>query len=160
MALAVLARGEERIAMGIDPKTMPDAMRRKLAPEAKALLGNDGLTYDEVRQRSDDKLERVLQSDCMDYLRQRGVHYVAVSRFGRRTTLEKGHPDLMFSLRGHMCAVELKCGANKPTTKQIDVLTRIIQDGGWVAVCYTLEEFIAKVREWLGESNEQPPHHD
>lgn len=148
--------------MGIKPALMNDGMRRGLPPEEKARLGNLGKSYDEIVKDSDDTLESKLQSDAINHLTTfRGLHVVGHALTGKSSTMRPiGWPDLVFCIRGHLCAIELKVGRNKPSDAQITVLTQLIQDGAWVAVCNGWQEFLEKVREWFGDNKEEEPHHD
>lgn len=148
--------------MRVKAEQLTDGIRRGLPPEEKARLGKLAQTFDELIQESDDRLESKLQVDAINHLITfRGLHVVGHALTGKASTMRPvGWPDLVFCIRGHLCAIELKVGRNKPSDAQITVLTQLIQDGAWVAVCNGWQEFLEKVREWFGDNKEEEPHHD
>lgn len=78
-------------------------------------MGAAGRTAEETRVRGEAKSEKVLQQQCINLLRLRGVE-VNVSRMDKRKTDRVDWPDLTFAVTGHdgyqarvyACAIECK----------------------------------------------------
>lgn len=82
--------------------------------------------------------ESKLQSDCIDFLKERGIYYINVYGSGRSG---KGCPDLITCIRGQFAAFELKVGTNKMQADQVIHKRRIERNQGKHFTPYTLEEF-------------------
>lgn len=63
-----------------------------------------------------------------------------------------GIPDLLIpypTRLHHGLFIELKCGKNKLSPEQKEVITRLMGAGYECRVCYCLEEFIRSVNEYI-----------
>lgn len=82
--------------------------------------------------------ESALQSDCIDYLKNKGIYYI--NKFGDGRS-GKGCPDLIVCLNGYFVAFELKVGDNDLAPAQRIHKKRILRSGGRHYKPYTIEEF-------------------
>lgn len=90
------------------------------------------------------KPETKLQDKCIDYLKQNRIYYLNLYGDGFSG---KGKPDLLACINGKFVAFELKVGANDMQDDQRIHKLRIERSGGLHFSPYTLEEFIAIVKE-------------
>jgi hypothetical protein len=107
------------------------------------------------------KPEDALQVAVMDYLRYQYPQVLSVHVANERATsprsgallkrkgVKAGMPDILifssrwmedFSRSFYGLAIELKCGRNKPTPAQVEVIDRLGGAGWLVKVCYTFED--------------------
>lgn len=67
-----------------------------------------------------------------------------------------GIPDVMI-LKGvgeyHGFAAELKVGRNKPTERQAEVIKQMKQEGWFVVVSYSLDQFAREFSGYMGDNN-------
>lgn len=121
---------------------------RKPAPSEDAVPEHDVLT----KLESED--ESVLQNDCENSLNYRTIAFMHMSIRARE---KKGWPDLTFALQGRPIAVELKSSTGKLSQDQIDMLTRMKQDGWEVYVIRSHEVFLdllsssKTIKQWSPE---------
>lgn len=90
------------------------------------------------------KPEKKLQDKCIDYLKRNRIYYLNLYGDGFSG---KGKPDLLACIKGKFVAFELKVGANDMQDDQRIHKLRIERSGGLHFSPYTLEEFIAIVKE-------------
>ena len=90
------------------------------------------------------KPEKKLQDKCIDYLKRNRIYYLNLYGDGFSG---KGKPDLLACINGKFVAFELKVGANDMQDDQRIHKLRIERSGGLHFSPYTLEEFIAIVKE-------------
>lgn len=83
--------------------------------------------------------EKELQRLCESELNRRNIVYLHLS-FRAREKI--GWPDLVFAVHGKPYGIELKTTKGILSLEQIDLLTRMA-DNGWIThVCRSFEEFI------------------
>jgi hypothetical protein len=90
------------------------------------------------------KPETKLQDKCIAYLKKKRIYYLNLYGDGFSG---KGKPDLLACINGKFVAFELKVGANNMQDDQRIHKLRIERSGGLHFSPYTLEEFIAIVKE-------------
>jgi len=89
------------------------------------------------------KSEKELQTRCEQELNRRNIVYLHLS-FRARERI--GWPDLVFVIKGTPYAIELKTTKGKLTIEQINLLTRMA-DNGWTAkVCRNFDEFLTVIK--------------
>jgi len=111
--------------------------------------------------------ESKLQSSCVKYFRYnyRDLVLYSIPNGGlrdkrnavvlKREGVLPGVPDLFLahSSNGyHGLYIELKVGKNKLTDHQKRVINKLEKENYKVVVCYSLDEFITAVREYLGDT--------
>ena len=87
----------------------------------------------------DVNLEKELQRDCENYLRQHGIEFLHLSPKARE---KEGWPDLVFVVDRIPHAVELKSATGKVSQEQLAVMERMASNGWRVHVIRTFEAFI------------------
>jgi hypothetical protein len=111
--------------------------------------------------------ESKLQSSCVKYFRYNYRDLVLYSipngglRERRNASILKregvlpGVPDLFLAHASngyYGLYIELKVGKNRLTDHQRRVIEKLEKENYKVAVCYTLDDFITAIREYLGEA--------
>ena len=110
-----------------------------MSKKDRAPLGKAGLTTEEIQLKNDLELERDLQKDVHNLLRQRDV-LVITNRFGKRSTATKGVPDFNFSWNCRPYAFECKVGNRKPSQRQLETHMHMRRNGWLVFVVRSLKE--------------------
>lgn len=92
---------------------------------------------------------------CLIYCIPNGGHRnVVVAKKLKAEGVLSGVPDLHIpiSKKGlHGLYVELKAGNNKPTENQLTIMGKLENEGYQCAVCWTIDEFITVVNDYLKE---------
>jgi hypothetical protein len=125
--------------------------------------------------------EDYLQIACMEYLRWKHPNTLVlhIPNGGFRNKIEAyklkrmgvlaGAPDIFIPLEkgkitskddvyvteynGFFC--ELKIKPRKPTKKQLEIHEKLRELGYYVCVCYSIDEFIKEVENYLGKKHDQ-----
>jgi hypothetical protein len=110
--------------------------------------------------------ESKLQSSCVKYFRlnYRDLLLYSIPNGGlrdkrnaailKREGVMPGVPDLFLAHPSngyHGLYIELKTGKNKLSHHQEKIIQKLEKENYKVAVCYSLDEFISAIREYLGE---------
>lgn len=111
-------------------------------------------------------LEHKLQVACVRWFRlqHRGRLIYAIPNGGKRNVItasklksegvSAGIPDLHVPIansRYHGLYIEMKVKPNVPTIKQKDMMVKLHMNGYKCAVCYSIDEFISVVNEYMNE---------
>jgi hypothetical protein len=126
----------------MNPAELNNRIIGMMKPADRKALGL--VTQEEVTTKTETKLEKVLQSQCENYLRQHDIEFLHLSYRAREKV---GQADLTFCIRGRYCSVELKSATGKVSMEQVRVMNRLKQNGAKVAVIRTFEEFVAFVKQ-------------
>ena len=110
-----------------------------MTKEQRAPFGKAGRTNEEIELRNELELERDLQKDVHNLLRQRDI-LVITNRFGKRSTATKGVPDFNFLWNCRGYAFECKVGNRQPSQKQLETHMHMRRNGWLVFVVRTLNE--------------------
>lgn len=86
--------------------------------------------------------EKQLQRLCEMELNRRGIVYLHLS-FRAREKI--GWPDLTFVIKGRPYAIELKTTKGILSLEQINLLTRMADNGWTTNVCRSFEEFVTVI---------------
>lgn len=116
--------------MSINSATMPERMRRLLAPEQRKEMKL--LTSTEAQSKLDGKREKELQENIAALLRQRGIWF-ARQRMDRKTTGVVGQPDFLLAIKGRAIAWEIKL-VGKYLTKEQNACMRDMESNGWICI--------------------------
>lgn len=110
------------------------------------------------------KSEHEIQVSCVNYFRMKYPKFLiwAIPNGGDRNVVVgkklkdegalSGVPDLHVpvAMKGfHGLYIEMKAGKNKPTDKQLNIMDKLRSEGYKCEVCYTLDEFIKVVDNYL-----------
>ena len=128
--------------MGLNPKTLPDAILRRISPADRTSAGLPPPLSEFVataKVKSDLKREKELQNQIENFLRLRGITFIR-SAMHRKTSNTVGCPDFLFAVVGRAVALECKLPGQKPTEDQERVMAGMIRDGWHVAVVNSLDE--------------------
>lgn len=121
-------------------RCMSPELREKYAPGQRTRA-----EADEKRQRDTEKeIHAQVRREC---LRQK----IAVSgaAMNKRSTIEKGHPDLTLMKDNHLLLLELKAEGGRLSTDQIDRIAELKECGNDTVVAYSALEAINAIHAWL-----------
>lgn len=124
--------------MGFDLASMPDSMRRCIAPEERRDMGKAARTFDDVVAEAEVKSERELQRQICGYLATRDIEVCCPSTV-KRTTIKLGWPDMTFCYRGYAVVWEVKTRFGKLRPEQERIAPRLVANGWHHAVIRSLE---------------------
>lgn len=94
--------------MGLDPTTLPDAFKRRMAGRPK---GKEWQTTEEAQAKFEARQERDLHEKFEQWLRLNGIAYVH-SRMDRKATTASGTLDFICLANSYGCCVEWKVKEN------------------------------------------------
>jgi hypothetical protein len=111
--------------------------------------------------------ESALQRACLKYFRLKypNILIFAIPNGGKRDIITasimkregviRGIPDLFIAYPNGKYSgmfIELKVGNNKPTKHQKEIMQMLEKAGYYVTICYTINEFMKEVNNYLGYS--------
>jgi hypothetical protein len=155
--------------MGIDPRDLPEAMRRCLAPEVrkeldiKAGLPNTGLTSQEARAKGLRKLEREEQRILVAWLHQQeeqGKLWYSWSATNRRVTCRVGEPDFKIFRGGRALLGEMKIDRAGLSEAQREVHGRLLRSGTEVEIWVSADSAIRRIKNWIWTFFREWDHED
>lgn len=111
----------------------------KLMDEKDRPPGNAGKTMAEIQAILVKKSEKEIQSEIIGFIRLRGVKQILTPRFGVKTTIKAGWPDITFAYRGLPFFFEVKAKNGRLSDEQIEVITQLNTDGWRGGVVYSVE---------------------
>lgn len=128
--------------MGIDLHSMPEAMRRCIAPTERAQIGPAAHTISDAVAAAEPKAEKELQKQIAGYLATRDIFF-GQQRMDRKSTMVLGWPDFVFCYKGHFIALEAKTPVGKQEPEQVIAEAKIEAQGGRYYVVRSLVEVAA-----------------
>lgn len=123
---------------------IPESLLRLMSPAERRKLGKSGRTMAEIEAEQIADSESELQSQLKNLLALREI-VVCSPKFGKRTGILPGWPDLTFAYRGVPCAWEAKHAKGQLEEKQVEVRAQM-QANGWR---YAVIRSVAEAREFL-----------
>ena len=109
---------------------IPDHILRLMTKEDRP---RGVLTFAEIEEKRQVRLEKELQEQVASLLRQRNIVFNC-SRMDRRKTDKVGWPDFTFAVAGRACAVECKMPGENLRPEQSVVINAMMGNGWLVAV--------------------------
>lgn len=94
-------------------------------------------------------LEKTLQSECLDYIKQ--YRDIVCANIHGGGWANKGFPDLVACIKGKYVAFELKVGSNKMENAQRLWKKRIEQAGGLHFEIRTIDEFKKTIEDIIND---------
>lgn len=92
--------------------------------------------------RAELKSEKELQEQITGFLERNGT-VVIRSRMDKKTSINVGTPDLLFSIRSRAVGFEVKLPGQKPTEQQRNMMQRMTENG-WI--CRVVESYPQAVK--------------
>lgn len=118
--------------MGLDPKSLPDALLRKIPKADRVAMGKAGRTFEEALASQLVKSEKELQLRCVQLCDQRNLFYIR-ARMDKKTTTRKGLFDMtVFLPSGKYLAVEFKIADGELREEQKECITEFWNKTGKV----------------------------
>lgn len=124
---------------------IPENIRRLMPPETRKEL--NAPTIAEAQAKTDAKLERELQKQIANYLRQRDIWF-AWQRMDRKATGTKGQPDFLCVINGYPVALEVKTLRGKLSPDQEHCHAAMRASGWLVYVVRSVAEVKELVEFW------------
>lgn len=121
---------------------LPNAFLKRMRPEDRAKLGKAGMTAEEAEAAFVARTESELQIQIKTMLNRNGIKVVR-SRMDKRTTTEKGTPDLIFAVNGQPIAWEVKMPGKKPTAEQVETMRDMTANGWRCSVVESYDQALA-----------------
>lgn len=123
---------------------------KRIAPAERAKMGKAGLLASECHDIAVAKCERELQGQLVNLLKLKGVNFPMPQKFGVKTTVPKGTPDILFTYRGISCAWEVKMPTGKLSPDQVDAIKDLTADGCQCVVIRSYDEGLKELARLEG----------
>jgi hypothetical protein len=131
--------------MRIDPKAIPEHLKKLMKPEDRKALGDAGRTVAEVVADHDPKAEIALQGEIAQYLRINEIEFIWPDP-RKKSRLPIGWPDFTFAFHGVPMALEVKTPIGVVRPEQIEMHAKMQANGWRVHVVRSLPEVQAVLR--------------
>lgn len=118
---------------------LPENILRRMSPEDRGPLGKAGRTKAEIEAAIDKRAEREIQRTILNYLNLHGI-VPLFSRFGVKSTMPPGTPDILFAFNGRPCAWEIKTASGILSDDQMVMAGRLAKNGWCFQLIRSLDD--------------------